>query len=147
MKPAQLSSKLKGLPGFLATALNRSLQSLAEDIVDMNVSQMEEYGQDSRGVEFGDYSDASYEMGYPQMKAAMGREGRFINLHNEGSFHEGMDVRISGGGIDIYSRDPKTDKLIKRYGVDIFGLNDEHMDQLTDELVIYLRDELATYFV
>ena len=146
MTQAQLTRKLTGLPEFLTKALNRSLTDLAPMIVDMNVYQMERKGEDSRGSKFGDYSAASYDAGYPQLKAAMGREGGFINLHNDGDFHGAMDVRVGRDGIEIFSTDPKTDKLVKRYGIDIFGLNDSHMDILVNEVFEKLADEITIYF-
>ena len=109
MTSKELASKMAVLPDFLSGAVMRGLEELGSQVVDLNISQMEELGEDSRGAKFGDYAVRSYEMGYPQLKMQLGREGRFINLHNEGDFHGGMDFKVSGSSIEITSKDPKTE--------------------------------------
>lgn len=107
---------------------------------------MEERGEDSRGVKFGPYSEASKEMGYPQLKASMGKESRFINLNFEGDFHRQMDFKVDRNGIEIYSKDDKSDLMVKKYGIDIFGLNEKNFDWLFDEVFEHIYNRLKVYF-
>jgi len=138
---------MRGLPRFLEGAMQRALKDFGDEAVDLNIEQMEKLGQDSRGVEFGDYSAASQEVGYPEQKAAMGKESRFINLNFEGDFHGGMDFRVTQGGLEITSKDGKTEMLIKNYGKDIFGLNDKNFDVMFDDVAEHIERELISYFV
>jgi len=147
MTPKDFTMKMAGLTDYLNGSVMRGLEDLGSTVVDMNVHQMEIMGEDSRGVKFGDYAVRSYEIGYPQLKQAMGREGRFINLHNDGHFHEGINAKISGASIELESTDKaKTDKFLARWP-HLLGLNEDNMDELVDLLVDHIADELTTYFV
>jgi len=147
MDAKTLSAKIRGLPTFLDGAVDSGLKAFGAEAVDLNIAQMEKSGQDSRGIEFGDYSDLSKEIGYPEEKASMGKEDRFINLNFTGDFHSSMDFSVSKGAMNIFAKDDKTDLLIKKYGADIFGLNDANFDVMFDDIFDHIVRELRTYFV
>lgn len=147
MDAKTFSKKMRGLPKFLEGSLQRGLKDFGTEAVDLNRAQMEKDGEDALGNKFGDYSEASHDAGYPQMKEAMGKEGGFINLNLSGDFQDAMDFRVSGQGLEIFSKDSKTGKLTKRYGRDIFGLNDKNFDIMFDDIFEHITRELTTYFI
>jgi len=103
-----------------------------EEILDANTSQLE-MGKDSLGNFLYDYaSDA-----YAQFKIAHGSKAPLgtPDLKLEGNFYDGFVLKYEGKGIVITSTDEKTDKLIKKYGGDIFGLADEQLDILKPQLI------------
>lgn len=103
-----------------------------EEILDANTSQLE-MGKDSLGNFLYDYaSDA-----YAQFKIAYGSKAPLgtPDLKLEGNFYDGFVLKYEGKGIVITSTDEKTDKLIKKYGGDIFGLADEQLDILKPQLI------------
>ena len=144
----ELQNKIKNISSAIERGVQTSLQDAGSEAVDRNVAQMEKHGQNSRGGSLknprtGDTKYASPE--YAEYKSMLGRESRFINLNLTGDFHRSMDFKVTKGGIDIFATDDKTDRLIKAYGMQIFGLNDENFDWLFDEVFEGLFTELKSY--
>lgn len=88
-------------------------------IVDLNLSQLEE-GKDSLGRLLDDYA----EDWYAKMKKQMGSKAPFgtPDLNLEGDFYRGFEARADRGDLIVTSTDKKKDKLGKKYGYDIFGI-------------------------
>ena len=141
MKMSGLTNKVRGIVNTWVRS-----DSTQAQIIDWNVYQMEKMGEDSMGNAFGDYSDWSKAVKYPEEKAAIGAESRFINLHFEGGFHKSIGIDVAGSRIKIKADDDKTPLLIEMFGEDILGLNDEHFDELVYDLAQQLGKELTTYF-
>ena len=139
-------AKISGLVPYLVGVAKAWLDDEGSIIVDMNRSQMEDMGQDSMGDAFGDYSDWSKAMKYPEKKAAMGKQDKFINLNFTEEFHDGMDYKMSGSKLTIISKDDKTEILTDMFGKDIFGINDENFSEITDDLAIHIANKLTSYF-
>jgi hypothetical protein len=148
MTSKQLSYKLGRLPLVIQGWVDEGLNALTDQIHDLNVQQMEEYGQDSMGRSFGPYEDKAYQA----LKAIEGKESRFINLHFDGDFHKSIQVDVTNGSIKIWSKpnannpSDKVEAIEKEFGP-IYGLQDKNMDWLVDELADHLETRLRSYFV
>jgi len=71
----------------------------------------------------------------------------FVNLRGlTGHFYAGFFVTITKNEVIINSSDVKRDKLVKRYGEKIFGLNEKNLDILIKDLrkntLEYVRKQL-----
>ena len=108
-------------------------------ILDLNTSQLEQ-GMDALGNFLTEYmSDA-----YAEFKQHLNSQPPLFvpDLKLEGNFHDGFILKWEGKEVGITSTDHKTDKLIKKYGSDIFGLTDESMSELKD----YMLESFITLF-
>jgi len=57
------------------------------------------------------------------------------DLFLSGDFYEGLTAELKGSGIEIFSTDPKNDKLESKYK-DIFGLTNQNLEKLKKEFVL-----------
>lgn len=108
-------------------------------ILDANTSQLEQ-GKDALGNFLQEY----YSDSYAEYKQYLNNQPPYgvPDLKLEGNFHDGFVLRWTGGEFLIRSTDEKTDKLIKKYGVDIFGLSKDSMIELKSLLLETFRNEL-----
>lgn len=136
---------VKRMESGMKTAVRGSLQqSLAEaSIIDWNVEQMLS-GQDSEDKPI----DPPYRPLTIEIKKIKGQPYDKVTLRDEGDFHHGTIIEWGDNSFFITSTDPKTTKLTKKYGWQIFGLNDEHYTDLQEQFTLpylleYCRQELA----
>lgn len=113
------------------------------EILDANTAQLS-VGKDSMGRLLEEYESDAYakmKKGPPfNSKAPMG----IPNLYLEGDFYEGFTLKYSGYEMTITSTDVKTDRLVAKYGEDIFGLSEEQLKNLSilESFLIAFRNEL-----
>ena len=101
------------------------LKSIEPDLIDANTAQLDD-GMNSIGFQLPPYASPEY----ARMK------GRAIpDLKLTGDFREAFFVKSIGDVLKIDSTDDKRDKLIKKYGLDIFGLTDESLNRLIEEQI------------
>ena len=104
-------------------------QAVAEthqDYERMNAAQMLQ-GKGKDGKRIGTYRS----MSYAREKAKMNSFLASIIPHNvdlklTGAFHKGLTMKVSGQDIAMTSTDNKADDLEKKYGENIYGLNEEN---------------------
>lgn len=129
----------------MGAAVKRSLrQPLTEaTIIDMNVEQ-QLAGKDSDGLPI----DPPYAELTIALKKIKGQPFDRVTLEDEGDFHAAVTIQWRSNDMFIFSKDEKNDKLTKKYGWQIFGLNDKNLaeirlDHSLPYLLAYAREELS----
>lgn len=78
-------------------------------------------GKDSKGVALRPYQSLSY----AKYKRKLNPRG-VTDLRLTGAFHQGWQVIATRFPVKVMSRDEKTPILTKKYGIDIFGMNENN---------------------
>ena len=92
--------------------------------------QLYRRGQDSDGNElFPPYTPFTV-----QIKQAKGQPTDRVTLFDTGVFHASFFIDWKPTEFEIYARDSKTPKLAGKYGPEIFGLDDNSLQDLIDNL-------------
>lgn len=115
---------------FKKININKITESILKDldnvIIDMNTSQLRNDGMDSESK--------TLPLPYAPMtiayKKASGQPTDRITLYQEGDFQDAFFVKYSTTEFSLWSTDGKTEKLVKEWGVNIFGLTDKHLTEL-----------------
>lgn len=125
----RLKEAQKNLSSFTIDALKKN----EAEIVDLNISQMEESGVthkgeeiQRRGVSYRGYSPMTV-----QIKRLKGQETKHITLKDEGDFHNKMKIVYNQDSFTFTSDDDKTEELQSYYS-DIFGLTDQNIEEMKD---------------
>jgi hypothetical protein len=99
-------------------------------VIDMNTSQLME-GKDSEGNDLAPYRNPDY----AAFKATLNPKG-VTDLKLSGDFHRGFFLRKQQFPMTIESQDYKEERLTKKYGEQIFGLNQENKEELAKSYVL-----------
>jgi hypothetical protein len=91
-----------------------------EKILDVNRQQLDQ-GKDAKGDSLGKYRNFKY-------------KNRFepVDLKLTGDFRNKMTMTEGKKSSEIFSQDQKNDKLVKRYGKDIFGINKQYQSNVAE---------------
>ena len=103
-----------------------------KEILDLNRSQLR-IGIDSKGKTFSDYVFDWY----AEMKKELSTyfaSPPTPDLYLTGKLQKGMDLRISGTNVDIFSNDPEVDEKTSGQFADAFGIN-QNIQPLTEKRV------------
>lgn len=120
-----LEANLKSIN--ISTLFNSIMKELREWIIDQNVQeQLYEKGIDARGERL----EPPYAVQTIKYKTVKGQPVDRVTLRDEGDFHASFGVEYKTNEVEIIARDPKTPKLMSKYGADILGLTDENIDEL-----------------
>ena len=117
--------------------MDEFFKSIEPDLIDANTEQLDS-GLDATGATLPPYQNPEY--------AAM--KGRTIpDLKLTGDFWSGFVASQLKDSIIIDSTDSKRDKLVAKYGADIFGLTDQRLDRLIKDQILpdfqlFLRNKL-----
>jgi hypothetical protein len=99
-------------------------------ISNMNTQiQLYERGETREGVFIADYMP--YSPFTVMMKGLKGQPTDRVTLRDEGDFYNSVYLEYQGDGFEIKASDWKTSKLVRDYGEEILGLNDENVNELT----------------
>ena len=111
----------------------RAIVENQEEILDLNIAQLEK-GIDSFGQFLDEYDSASY----AQFKKSIGSQAPLgiPNLKLEGDFHSGFILKADGNVFIFTSTDEKKDRLVDKYGENIFGLTFESGTEIKPDLVL-----------
>ena len=102
--------------------IKRSYKETSTEAVDMNTSQLEDYGIDTNSVGLLEYTPTT--RGMKQME---GKSPDLVTLYDTGAFQDSFKVTtITADYMEIYATDWKTEHLTEKYGDDIFGLTEEN---------------------
>ncbi|MFZ4705545.1 MAG: hypothetical protein ACOYMF_06000 [Bacteroidales bacterium] len=106
-------------------------------IIDMNVSQLDEQGVLSTGVEIASYAPyAPMTIEYKQtFGSGYGAVTSHVTLHDTGAFHSSFTLEKEGAGVKLWATDSKTEELAYGYGEAIFGVTPEHMEEIKLHIV------------
>ena len=114
--------------------VRKALEENQNRIVDLNIEQLYEYGMNSLGIRIDTYQPYSpYTI---QVKQQKGQPYDRVTLRDTGDFHKSFEVTFEPRGFYITATDYKTQELVDRYGVEIFGLTEENREKLVVEYVI-----------
>lgn len=123
----EVQSKMKSF-------VTESLKELEPQIIDLQVAQTTEHGEDGFGNELpGPYAPFTIEM-----KKSEGKRYDFITLDDTGDFHRDKEIIFREDEMEITSTDWKTDMLTEAWGIGILGLQEKNKEAISQELKEYL---------
>lgn len=110
----------------------RAIVENQEEILDLNIAQLEQ-GKDSLGNFLMEYESSTYD---EFKKKVLGSKSppMIPDLKLEGDFHEGFILRYQGDFFVFTSTDEKKDRLVAKYGSNLFGLTVESQTEINPEL-------------
>lgn len=129
----QLRDRVQEVNEGLSSGLfiKRIVQENEAFIVDMNTEdQLYEKGVNNLGVSIDDF--APYANLTIEIKEVKGQPTDRVTLRDEGDFHSSFFLDIGDTQFEVKASDPKTGKLIKKYGRQILGLTQENIQELID---------------
>lgn len=119
------------------------LEDIVHDKEDVIVSaiaddQLYRRGINGRGEKIMSYMP--YTAKTIQNKKRKGQPTTRVTLRNTGAFHESMYVVFDSEGFYVTASDEKTEKLVKKYGEEIFRLTDKNFTRIVRS---HIRKELV----
>ena len=106
----------------------KPLKSLIEQLNANN--QLLQSGSDGTGLPV----TPNYTTTTIRYKRRKGQPTNRVTLKDTGDFHESITAVFNGSEIELIATDPKTGKLVQKYGKDILGLDDKSIATLLDKL-------------
>ena len=95
--------------------------------------QLYDYGVNALGVDISDYQPyAPLTIG---IKRSKGQPSDRVTLRDNGDFHGSFFVKFGKDGLAIDATDRKRDKLVSKYGKQIFGLTPESKTYVSNEIL------------
>lgn len=95
-------------------------------ILDLNVEdQLFQQGIDNEGQAI----TPGYTPLTISIKRQKGQPTDRVTLRDTGDFHKSFQISYGNDAFGIYATDPKSQKLSKKYGEDIFGLTDDSLQE------------------
>lgn len=70
------------------------------------------------------------------------RREKPVDLYLQGDFYRSFRVVLADDGFYIEARDSKTDRLLKKYGAEVLGINFKSLQILRTTFYLYLQKEL-----
>ena len=131
---ADLKERLRSIP--IEDFIKDVVEENKDSVELLNVFQLKD-GQDSEGVQINTYRD--YTQFTKMIKQQKGQPTDKVTLEDTGAFHASIKAKVSGKQITLDATDPKRNKLVKKYGKEIFGLDDESKEAFSQEV---LKDKL-----
>lgn len=132
----RLRSFKDNLPEYLRLAIldYKTSEAIIKAITE---EQLYRQGITGKGVEIMSY--APYKDSTIRYKIKKGQPTNRVTLFDTGSFYGNMYVIADAEGFYIISKDPKTEKIIAKYGNDIFRLTDSNFTNIVRN---YIRPEI-----
>lgn len=134
----ELQSKLKYIIDNWDSLLDEFFKSIEPELLSINKKQLDA-GVDANDVKLPPYQNPDY----AKMK------GRLIpDLKLTGAFRDRFFVEYYKNEIHIDSSDWKTEKLVTKYGWDIFGVTSANLDNLIKtkfepDFIVFLNNKLG----
>jgi len=131
-------------------ALEQFQREVFVKVIDLSVPYEAEIAQmnTDRLYKLGEYTDGSkiadrkpYRPLTVRLKRAKGQPTNRVTLRDTGDFHGSFYVRFERNKFIVLASDVKTQKLVKKYGHEIFGLTDEDFEKLRGLIYGDLLDE------
>ena len=105
-------------------------RSIEDEIKELNVHQQYDLGQDRYGNEIRpEYAESTIR--YKRMK---GQPTDRVTLQDTGQYHDTFKIRYEEEGFELYANDWKAGFLDRKYGKDIYGLQDDAARELADQV-------------
>lgn len=119
--------RLKTLKVVLPNLVREVIQESEQEIIDLNQVQLFS-GENADGSDI----EPEYTSLTKRIKRVKGQPFDRVTLRDTGSFYGKMKVKTAGEILEIDSTDPKRNKLVQKYGEEIFGLTDENKSDLSE---------------
>lgn len=105
-------------------------RSIEDEIKELNVHQQYDLGQDRYGNEIRpEYAESTI-----RYKRRKGQPTDRVTLQDTGQYHDTFKIRYEDEGFELYANDWKAGFLDKKYGKEIYGLQDEAARELADQV-------------
>lgn len=109
------------------------VQDNSEVIADLNAGQLAQGIRSDNKPVLPEYSPLTVQL--KSEKSGLSAVTDHVTLFDKGDFYKGLEAQVKGTEIDYGSKDPKADKLQKKYGDQIFGLTDDSADELSEGFI------------
>lgn len=110
----------------------KAIEHNKKEILDLNKSQLR-IGIDSKGKTFGDYTSEWYANMKKELNSYFAQPPT-PDLFLSGKLQKGMDLKVKGSNVDIFSNDPDSDEKTSGRFSDAFGINN-NIQPLTEKRV------------
>ena len=133
-------SKVEQFEGDLErfTYADACIKENEQKVIQLNLDQLYNYGENSKGVSIGSYSPYTI-----NLKKEKGQPYDRVTLKDTGDFYRGFFIRTFGDGFAISSSDDKARMLAGDWGESIFGLSYESRSKLCHGIILpYVLDKL-----
>lgn len=138
-----LDNKIQALRDFrdtLGQIIKTKIEQDTSIIIDMNANrQLYQQGVNSEGEDIMSY--APYRTRTIRIKLTKGQPTDRVTLRDTGDFHTSFEVTADDTEFRIDATDWKTKDLVDKYGKEILGLTDEHINEL---IWLYLYPKLIS---
>lgn len=105
-------------------------RSIEDEIKKLNVHQQYDLGQDRYGAEIRpEYAESTI-----RYKRRKGQPTDRVTLQDTGQYHDTFKIRYEAEGFELYANDWKAGFLDRKYGKEIYGLQDEAARELADQV-------------
>ena len=119
--------KLHNFEKKLDKILIDAVKKFEAEIIDMNTAQLDA-GSDGEGNPI----EPAYTGFTVAIKRSKGQPTNRVTLKDEGDFQNAFFMNTGANWFALGSNDSKTQKLERKYGKDIFGLTQEHIEGVKD---------------
>lgn len=117
-----------------------AIRQIEDEVLDLNRNeQLYRKGQDAKGMKLRPYTRKTIEI-----KRAKGQPTNRTTLRDTKDFHNKFYIEYGQDEFEIKSGDVKETELKRKYGDDIFGLDDDSMTKLNQMLVEPLQNKLRS---
>ena len=134
------------------TYIKNNIDSFVVQVIERNKKDIEfwqkeqmAHGENSQGSDIGYLQQVDYAL----QKISNGGRAAFgvVDLKNKGDFYDSIYAKVERTFIEIDAKDKKKPKLQKKYGQDIFGLNQfylkKYTHQLTEKVIFSINNYLS----
>jgi hypothetical protein len=129
-----IAARLRQLPQQLADATRRVVNDNNHVLEDANTAQLAA-GIDSDGRPIGpEYAPLTV-----AIKQLKGQPTDRVTLRDEGDFYSSVALHLDATEFEMVATDVKAPGLLEKYGEEVLGLTDEHVEEFRDD---YVRPEL-----
>lgn len=105
-------------------------RSIEDEIKELNVHQQYDLGQDRYGNEIRpEYAESTI-----RYKRRKGQPTDRVTLQDTGQYHDTFKIRYEAEGFELYANDWKAGFLDRKYGKEIYGLQDDAARELADQV-------------
>ena len=105
-------------------------RSIEDEIKELNIHQQYDLGQDRYGNEIRpEYAESTI-----RYKRRKGQPTDRVTLQDTGQYHDTFKIRYESEGFELYANDWKAGFLDRKYGKEIYGLQDDAARELADQV-------------
>lgn len=126
-----LAAGLKAVPQQLARSVDEVVRDNASEFELDNIEQLAA-GLDAEGEEI----TPAYARATVKLKQAKGQPADRVTLKDRGDFYRGIVAQVRGEQVENVGTDEKTAALEEKYGPDIVGVSEPHLEDFRQQLLL-----------